>query len=183
MRLAESIRALNSKILSADSATCALRKWCDDHRIGGDGPILAKKQPHVDIVQPGDEFLSALLPAPGEVIQHRRVTLSRSGIALSDCDLWWMPSRLDESMTAELDSTDIPFGIVVAPLNPTRHTLYEAVLPTGHTHILEHRALVISGVSPQWPIAAVRELYRRELIERPWRLNTATRSQPHNSSV
>jgi len=165
MRLADPVGALNSRLLSADSATRALRKWCDDHRIGGDGPILAKKQPHADIVRPDDELLNTLLLAPGEVIQHRRVTLSRSGIALSDCDLWWMPSRLGQGMAAELDNTDSPFGTVVAPLHPTRHTLYEAVLPTGHTHILEHRALVISGVSPRWPIAAVRELYRTELIE------------------
>ncbi|MBR0683752.1 hypothetical protein GXW74_24965 [Roseomonas eburnea] len=146
------------------SATRLLASWCAERDIG-DGPIRVERHA-VPASAPGAEVITALLGAGGpDGVRHRRVTLRRGGAALSDCDIWWLPSRLDPTMQAELDGTDRPFGLVVEGLHPIRRMLSEAILPPGGPHILEHRALLLAGTGAPRPIAMVRELYRRALIE------------------
>ena len=166
MRSIDPVRHLSARLLTADGATQALAAWCDEHGIG-DGPILAERRLSAGAVRPDDALLDWLLPGPAESIRHRRVTLTRDGIALSDCELWWLPGRLDPDLVAALDGTQRPFGAVVARLRPTRRTIFEAVLAPGLPHVLEHRALVLASVGMRQPIAATRELYRAALVARP----------------
>lgn len=161
---AELLAALRRLLLTSGSATRALEEWCDEHRIGS-GSIRAERRASLP-GRPDDELLDAFALAPCEPLRHRRVTLTRGGTELSDCDLWWLPARLDPAMVAEVETTNAPFGAIIAPLRPKRRTLFEAVLPAGGVHVLEHRAVVLESVGECRPIAAVREFYRATLLSR-----------------
>jgi hypothetical protein len=165
MRVTSGVMRLSAYLRAADSATRALDAWCVEHGIGA-GPILADKQGLARPAPPDADLLDALAPVPGETVEHRRVTLRRGDVALSDCDLWWLPDRLAPGLAAELDATSIPFGAAIAGLRPTRRTIFAAALPDGLPHILELRALVLAGATPPRPIAAARERYRRALLAR-----------------
>ena len=155
---------LSARLLASGTATRALEAWCDEHRIGT-GSVRAERHA-CPVARPDDELLDALDLSPGEPLRHRRVTLTRGEVGLSDCDLWWLPARLAPEMAAEMEASDRPFGTVIAPLRPRRRTLFEAVLPAGGAHVLEHRAVVLASLGGCRPIAAVRELYRVALVSR-----------------
>ncbi|MBL6459132.1 hypothetical protein JMJ55_27805 [Belnapia sp. T6] len=158
---AELLATLRRLLLTSGSATRAPEAWCDEHRIGF-GSIHAER----DACQHArpDELLDALVLAPGEALRHRRVTLTRGEVELSDCDLLWLPARLDPAMVAEIEKTNTPFGAIIAPLRPKRRTLFEATLPAGGAHVLEHRAVVLGGFGECRRIAAGRELHRAALV-------------------
>lgn len=152
------------RLRRATSATRLLAAWCAERGIG-EGPIRIERhaRPIADI--PTAE-VSALLDAEAAAeIRHRCVTLRRGAVALSDCDIWWLPARLDPAMQAELDATDHPFGLVVAQLHPTRRILAETVLPSDGLHALEHRALLLTGDAARRPFALVQESYRQVLVD------------------
>lgn len=155
------VKALSGRLLAAPTACAALASWCTEHGLG-DGPIRAERHATGHAAPPDEALLDALSPRRGEAMPHRRVTLWRGGVPLSDCDLWWLPGRLQPGMVDVLHGTDVPFGTVVAPLRPSRRTLFAALLPGGGPHVLEHRAVVLAG--GRRPIAAVRERYRAILI-------------------
>ncbi len=46
---------------------------------------------------------------------------------MSKADNWFVPARLTAAMNALLDSTQTPFGAVIAPLGPIRRTLDSTV--------------------------------------------------------
>ncbi|MBW6397133.1 hypothetical protein KPL78_04695 [Roseomonas sp. HJA6] len=156
--------AFAQRLRRAASATRLLAAWCAERGIG-EGPIRIERHasPLADI--PAAE-VAALLDAEATAeIRHRCVTLRRGAVALSDCDIWWLPARLAPAMQAKLDATDHPFGLVVARLHPTRRMLSETVLPPGGPHALEHRALLLTGDVAPRPFALVRESYRRVLVD------------------
>lgn len=152
---------LSCHLRRAKTATGALTDWCEARSIGT-GPVRAIVQEPGGKPRPDDEALDALQLAPAEPMAHRRVVLTRGNIALSDCDLWWLPERLPEPLLDALSWSDMPFGTVVSSLRPRRRTLYEARLPADGPHVLEHRAVVLTGEG--LPIAAVRERYRASLL-------------------
>jgi hypothetical protein len=156
-------RKLSQLILSSGTATSALLQWCVAHGLG-EGPILARRQPVPVAPRPDDDLFDALGLARGETVRHRRVTLHRGEVPLSDCDLWWLPDRLPARILRALNTTDQPFGTVVVPLAPVRRTLFESFAIDG-PHVLEQRAIVEGGLGRRRPIAAVRELYRAGLVQ------------------
>ena len=76
---------------------------------------------------------------------------------MSEADLWFVPDRLTPGMAHDLATTNTPFGIIVAPLKPSRELISFRFGRPADTHALEHHAVLrrADGI----PIAAVHERY------------------------
>jgi hypothetical protein len=134
MRPAPTLLQLHEALLASPSATEVLT-----HLFGG--PVLARRLPCDPMaLSPLQNFY--LCPTPAEPACHRRVILLAAGRAVSEADLWYVPSRLLPGMEALLRDTETPFGAVVAPMEPTRHTLAARICDPGEPHALEHEAVL-----------------------------------------
>lgn len=186
------LETLNSALLASRSATQTLETWCADHHLaeparvtalrvaGADKPITAEQRQELQI-------------GPTEPVRYRRVRLACGAHILSEADNWYAPARLTPEMNTLLETTDIPFGRVIAPLHPNRQTLSVdplwAPLPPGWDlrttpalpaaaappleippSVFRHRALVLDGQGR--PLAEVVETYTGET------LNFARRARP-----
>ncbi len=96
----------------------------------------------------------AELAPDGDAVLHRRVMLLAAGAAVSEADLWYVPSRLWPGMAEQLRATNIPFGTIVRPMQPRRHVLASRA---GGDWMLEHDA-VLHDLGGR-PIALVAERY------------------------
>ena len=115
------LQTLNADLLSHDSATDTLRRWCADHRLDPAVQIKAERVHGQD--KPADaSVLAALNAAPGETVRYRRVRLACGARVLSEADNWYLPGKLTPEMNRQLDETDTPFGVVVKALGFHRHT-------------------------------------------------------------
>jgi chorismate-pyruvate lyase len=121
------LEQLNADLLSHDSATETLRRWCAAHRLAGEAAITAERVRGAD--KPPDAAVLAALgaPAAGQV-RYRHVRLACAGRVLSEADNWYLPARLTAEMNRVLDETDTPFGVVVRPLDFERRTLSAELL-------------------------------------------------------
>ena len=156
--------ALLRAILRGPTATLALARWCAERGLG-EGPVHASVMCDRPAMIAPDILLDALEVVGPTRLRHRRVTLLRGAVALSDCDLWWLPDRLPASVTAALDAGDRPFGTVVAPLRPWRRTVETRIIGPGAAHVLEIGAVVLATRTDRpLPIAAVQERYRGALL-------------------
>ncbi|TWH85236.1 hypothetical protein IQ25_01992 [Novosphingobium taihuense] len=107
----------------------------------------------------------ALGVGPEEPIVYRHVRLTCGDTVLSVAHNWYVPARLSQAMNQTLESTDIPFGKVVAPLGFHRERLSQMrgrmeECPTGT--ILSHRAVL--RPADERAISLVIECYTRENI-------------------
>src|SRR6202521_2329806 len=103
------LQTLNANLLSHDSATLTLERWCDIHRMASPARIVAVRVSSSDRpVSP--EQRRELGVAPAEVIRYRRVRLLCGTVVLSEADNWYVPSRLTAEMNKVPDRTDLPFG-------------------------------------------------------------------------
>lgn len=146
------------------TATQGLLAWCEAWGLAS-GPILAVRRPEAHDLPLDPRSMAALALDPGEPVRHRRVELMRGELALALADNWYVPSRLPEPLQARLAETDLPFGTIIAPLDPSRRTLLarladEEPLPLGI--VAEHHAVVLDGQGR--PLAFVRERYRAALL-------------------
>ncbi len=179
------IESLNADLLSHDSATLTLERWCADHRLADPARILAERVR--DAVKPASaEVRAALDVKPDEKLGYRRVRLKCGDHVLSEADNWYVPSRLTPEMNDLLETTDTPFGKAVAALHFRRHTLSADLLwrplPKGWEmgalgsqddkgalavpdHVLEHRA-VLSTPDGE-PFSEVVETYTGEVLAFP----------------
>ena len=178
------IESLNADLLSHDSATLTLERWCADHRLADPPRIVAERAP--DAVKPASaEVRAALAVKPDEPLGYRRVRLKCGDHVLSEADNWNVPSRLTPEMNHMLEATDTPFGKAVAALRFRRHTLSANLLwrplPNGWemgaaaaqdtgalaipNHVLEHRA-VLSTPDGE-PFSEVVETYTGEVLAFP----------------
>ena len=153
------LAAFRDSLRRSASATGLLQAWCEARGIG-EGPVRALRHPGPEADLPAESARWLLPPGAPQDVRHRRVTLLRGTVGLSDCDIWWLPSRLAPEMQAALDTTDRPFGAVVEALHPVRRVLAETPLPAGGPHGFEVQALLVAGPGP---IALARESYRRIL--------------------
>lgn len=161
---APSAGTLSRWLRQSRTATQGLLAWCEACGLAS-GPILAVRRtdaPDLPLDLPG---MAALAAGPGETVRHRRVELMRGKLALALADNWYIPSRLPQALQAQLAETNLPFGTVVAPLDPSRRTLLarladEDLLPPGF--VAEHHAVVLDGQGR--PLAFVRERYRAVLL-------------------
>jgi 4-hydroxybenzoate synthetase (chorismate lyase) len=147
-----------------DSATAALRQWCEVRRIAEAADIVARRVPGADAPPPPGARESLGLGAD-EPLGYRHVRLTCGETVLSEAHNWFVPSRLPEEMNARLASTDLPFGKVIAPLNFRRERLGEEQgagpgCPAG-TVLSQHALLRLPDGRP---IALLTECYAAAIL-------------------
>ena len=121
------LQSLNADLLSHDSATLTLERWCDVHKLAQPAKIAALRVPEVNKVLTPEQRVE-LGVSPTEPVRYRRVKLTCGAVVLSEADNWYVPGRLTTEMNRQLDSSDTPFGLVVRPLHFQRHTLSSRLL-------------------------------------------------------
>lgn len=116
------LQTLNAELLSHDSATATLERWCDVHRLASPARIVAQRVPGADR-PPSEAQRRELGATTDEPVRYRHVKLMCGTVLLSEADNWYLPQRLTPEMNRQLDTTDTPFGRVVQALNFQRHTI------------------------------------------------------------
>jgi chorismate-pyruvate lyase len=152
---------LNARLLTNPSATAVLEGWCADRKLAAEPKITVRKG--LDRKPAPAHVQAALHAAPGEPIGYREVQLVCGAVVLSVADNWYRPSQLTEAMNRTLETTDTPFGRVVAPLNFTRRRL--TVREDGGAYVLEHRAVLSTAAGA--PFSYVVERYTRAAVAAP----------------
>ena len=116
------LQTLNADLLSHESATLTLERWCAAHRLATPPKIVAERMADQD--EPASAEVRKELRVSGTtLVRYRRVRLACGSIVLSEADNWYVPDRLTADMNKTLESTDTPFGKAVQALNFQRHTL------------------------------------------------------------
>ena len=180
------VQTLNAELLSHDSATLTLERWCAAHRLAEPARIVARRLR--DAAKPIPPALRARLAVDAdELLAYRRVDLTCGARVLSQADNWYVPSRLSADMNRRLDSTDEPFGKVVRALDFQRRTLaadllwsplppgWEMAQPTSGgarlripPAVLRHEAIL--STAAQQPFSVVIETYTSQLLDfGPWK--------------
>jgi chorismate-pyruvate lyase len=179
------LQTLNADLLSHDSATLTLERWCAAHRLASPARIVAERVHDADRA-PTDEQRQLLRVSKTETVRFRRVRLSCGGHVLSEADNWYVPARLTPDMNRVLDTTDTPFGRAVQALDFHRRTLSAKLLwsplsqgwetgaplpeASGTTltiphEVLEHRAVLT--LPDGTPFSQVVETYTSEVLAFP----------------
>jgi hypothetical protein len=179
------LQTLNADLLSHDSATLTLERWCDVHRLASPPRIVASRVLDID-KPPTPEQRRELGVTPMDPVRYRRVRLMCGALVLSEADNWYVPGRLTPEMNKLLDTTDSPFGVVVRALHFQRHTLSSTLLwlplPAGWemnatsardvvadqpmpSKLLEHRAVLT--LPDGTPFSEVVETYTDNVLAFP----------------
>ena len=148
------------KLLAARSATDVLQDYCAIEgetirveQMAGDVPPL----PPPPLPEP---LRQALGVGSEERIAHRRVRLVCAGQVFSEADNWYLADRLTPEMNAALLHGDTPFGRIVAPLNPYRHTLDAAAADAPYFL----KVTAILRAENGQPLSAVIEFYQKAVL-------------------
>jgi chorismate-pyruvate lyase len=175
------LQTLNADLLSHDSATATLERWCTDHRLASPVRITAERVRGTEKPVTEDQRQRLRL-TPGDEVRYRRVRLLCGTVVLSEADNWYVPARLTPEMNKLLDTTDTPFGRAVQPLHFQRHTISSEVLwpllpegwemkPASETdahdlcsppQVLRHRALLT--LPDGTPFSEVVETYTSNVL-------------------
>lgn len=181
------LQTLNADLLSHDSATLTLERWCARHQLAATSKIVADRVVGENGEVPA--YVRTQLRAdPDQSIAYRRVKLRCGDRILSEAENWYVPSRLTPEMNRALATSDAAFGRIVLPLRFRRHTLSarllwsplpegwdigSAPLPKSNAdvalsipdHVIEHRALLtrFDGV----PFSYVVETYAGAILDFP----------------
>jgi chorismate-pyruvate lyase len=165
--MAASVRALDADLLTHDSATEVLGRWCATHHLADPPVIRALRDTSVD--KPAGHRVRALLKlGPDEPVLYRRVKLVCGPHVLSNADNWYVPDRLTDSMNRQLTQSETPFGLVVKPLGFHRVRLADSRLvdhtgtPAVDDAVLRHEALLVAGSGE--PFSLVVESYTRDIL-------------------
>jgi hypothetical protein len=121
------LQTLDADLLSHDSATLTLERWCDVHRLASPARIVAERVTNVD-KPPSLDQRRELGVSATEPVRYRRVKLLCGTLVLSEADNWYVPARLTPEMNETLDNTNTPFGKAVQALHFQRHTLSSTLL-------------------------------------------------------
>ena len=163
---------LSERILRAKSATKELELWCGENRIGN-GQIVAFVETDAASQALDDESLDALdYPEAPRLAKFRQVRLATAGIVVVNALNWYVPGNLTPDMNQKLLTTDVPFGHVVAPLQPWRRTFFvRRYMSSGLAEswsskncgiAFEHRAVVRAAGGA--PLAVVHERFLQTLF-------------------
>jgi hypothetical protein len=173
------IQDLGTRLTSGATATETLLAWCEEHGLS-QGPITAEVRQRFSPTVVPDNVLTTLEPAPGTTIHYRQVQLMRGTLHLATAENWFVPQRLTAAMNDRLQTKHVPFGTVIAPLNPFRRTLAVRSAPftsgspitparlegsSRDPHpeiILEHTAVILGSSGAA--LAFVREWFRSDLV-------------------
>jgi chorismate-pyruvate lyase len=121
------LQTLNVELLSADSATLTLDRWCDAHKMAQPPKVIAERVHDTDKEATG-EVRQLLGVGAAEPVRYRHVRLHCGEHVLSEADNWYLPERLTPDMNKVLDTSDTPFGRAVQGLHFHRRTLSARVL-------------------------------------------------------
>jgi hypothetical protein len=184
------LQTLNADLLSHDSATVTLERWCSAHHLASPARVTAERVRDAE-KSPAEIQRQRLRVLPTDEVRYRRVRLRCGTVVLSEADNWYIPARLTPEMNKLLETTDTPFGLVVQPLHFQRHTISSEVLwqflPPGWEmrssseaaaasalclphQVLQHRALLT--LPDGTPFSEVVETYTSEVLSVP-RFGTA----------
>jgi chorismate-pyruvate lyase len=176
------LQTLNAELLSHDSATSTLERWCASHRLASPPRIVAERVAGVD-QPPTEEQRRELGVTASQTVRYRHVKLLCGAVLLSEADNWYVPARLTPAMNRLLDATDTPFGRAVQALHFQRHTISARLLwqplPDGWemtpdaagdaagplsvpAEVLQHRALLT--LPDGTPISEVVETYSGNVL-------------------
>jgi hypothetical protein len=180
------LQTFNAELLSHDSATLTLERWCDAHKLAAPAKIVAVRD-KATAKPVTAEQRKALGVNDREPIRYRRVKLTCGSHVLSEADNWYVPARLTPEMNQQLEATDTPFGRVVQPLRFQRRTLSATLLwsplPAGWEikavalpetgdrtlrmphEVLQHRAVLV--LPDGTPFSQVVETYTRAVLAFP----------------
>ncbi len=179
------LESLDADLLSHDSATLTLERWCDAHRLAAPPTIRAERVLGVD-KPPGEEQRRLLGVGASEPLRYRRVRLACGAHVLSEADNWYVPARLTPEMNQVLDTSDVAFGRAVQALAFQRRTLSAELLwhplpegwemagilpPPGPgalaipAEVLRHRAVLT--LPDGTPFSEVVETYSGEVLAFP----------------
>jgi hypothetical protein len=179
------LQTLNADLLSHDSATLTLGRWCELHKMAPNPHILAVQLRGKPKTPTAAQRVELGVDAK-EPIRYRHVELRCGALVLSVAENWYVPARLTPQMNHLLEATDAPFGAIVRELQFQRHTLSArllwAPLPAGWemnsnatepvsgnlpvpAEVLEHRAVLTlpGGV----PFSEVVETYTGNVLAFP----------------
>jgi hypothetical protein len=145
------IETLNADLLSHDSATLTLERWCGAHRLASPPLIVAARIPGPDKPASPEQRRELKVTAT-EPLRYRRVRLRCGALVLSEADNWYVPARLTPEMNRLLDTTDAPFGKVVRELNFQRHTLSSKLLWQPLPEGWEMNADTLEGQTPDFDL-------------------------------
>src|SRR5580698_6073942 len=176
------LQSLNADLLSHDSATLTLDRWCAAHHLA-DPPTITAERVH-DVDKPATAEQRELLHVgPTEPLGYRRVRLHCGAHVLSEADNWYVPSRLTADMNQALEHSDIAFGRAIQALHFQRHTLSATLLwmplPEGWemnvakrpahagtlaipSYVLQHTAVL--SLPDGTPLSALTETYTAEVL-------------------
>jgi hypothetical protein len=179
------LETLNAELLSHESATATLERWCAVYGLAAPPKIVADRVLNDD-KPPSEEQRRELRVSQSDTVRYRRVKLRCGTLVLSEADNWYVPGRLTAEMNELLDTTDTPFGRVVSSLAFQRHTIsvkvLSSLLPPGWetlpparieslgepclpAHVLEHRALLT--LPDGTPLSEVVETYTGNVLSLP----------------
>jgi hypothetical protein len=176
------LQSLNADLLSHDSATLTLDRWCGAHHLADPATITAERMHDVD-KSPTAAQRELLRVSPTEPVGYRRVRLHCGTHVLSEADNWYVLGRLTAEMNQNLDHSDIAFGRAVQALQFQRHTLTATLLwmplPTdwetkaapapAHSGILEVPPYVLQhtavlSLPDGTPISTLTETYTAQVL-------------------
>ena len=179
------LETLNADLLSHDSATLTLERWCGVHHLATPARIVAERVTGVER-PPSPAQRLELGVTPTEPVRYRHVRLRCGAVVLSEAHNWYVPGRLTPAMNTLLDTTDTPFGKVAQALHFHRRTLSSTLLwsplPEGWetnpsaasagamelrvpAEVLEHRALLT--LPDGTPFSEVVETYSGNVLSFP----------------
>jgi chorismate-pyruvate lyase len=179
------LQSLNADLLSHDSATLTLDRWCAGHHLADPATVTAERVHDIDKA-PSAAQRELLHVTPTEPIGYRRVKLHCGSHVLSEADNWYVPSRLTVDMNQALDHSDVAFGRAIQALHFQRHTLAATLLwmplPEGwemnvtpnfaHSrmlaippYVLQHTAVL--SLPDGTPISTLTETYTAEVLAFP----------------
>jgi len=127
-----------------DSATAALGEWCEAQNIA-QPPLIRAMADRAAQAAPTPAIRAALGVSSDAQVAYRHVRLACGEKVLSVAHNWYVPALLTPEMNQKLQTTDTPFGKVVAPLGFRRERLAAqreraAECPGGT--VLSHRAVL-----------------------------------------
>ncbi len=121
------LQTLNAELLSHDSATLTLDRWCDTHHLASPAKVVADRDKAARKAATADQRRLLAVTAD-EPIRYRRVRLVCGSHVLSEADNWYVPARLTPEMNRQLETTDIAFGRAVQALHFQRRTVSARLL-------------------------------------------------------
>lgn len=180
------LQTLNAALLSHDSATLTLDRWCDAHHLASPAKVVAQRDKDAH-KEPSSAQRQVLAVTADEPVRYRRVKLVCGTHVLSEADNWYVPSRLAPEMNQQLETTDIAFGRAVQALHFQRRTLSATLLwsplpdgwdvqpatlpdaggkplPVPH-EVLQHQAVLV--LPDGTPISEVIETYTEQVLAFP----------------